>query len=509
MKCTACDQIWHNSCANLKGNLSKSTVDQLDHWQCPWCFTCPFQPPKKHKSISTGKVLSETVFSDAVITQIEETIKSSLAVQSTELLTSIRSDLDKLSQGVKTFAQNIQPHAQEEQGTDLNVQECDASTASIKQDIAPPRCNAFSVYEENFVSDEQAAGLVAFFDEEEFNIKGSRKVVSYGESHHYKGSTGSERPIPEALIPLIDKIKNDMRLQYDLNQVLVNKYENSATLLPHSDDEGSIKPDSSIFTVSLGSSGKIEFSHMSSGDKQELAVEPNSLYSMTRQSQKFYKHHVLPNNSDNVRYSITLRCVHWTNFNSTYAVGDSNFGGLEFGSGRGKVGTATPGFRDWAACVKDIIPTKCAPYRNVVVMCGTNDLKINNNNVLETYQVLKGKVEQIREVNQHGNIFVCPVLPSRDLAMNQRINEFNRLLFHYLQQSNLRVNFVHGFNEFAVHGILKDTLHDKRTPRDILHINGKGYSILVRLIKQAIFSVKKSKNTSATGRLYSRVLSPS
>ena len=35
------------------------------------------------------------------------------------------SDLDKLSQGVKTFAQNIQPHAQEEQGTDLNVQGCD------------------------------------------------------------------------------------------------------------------------------------------------------------------------------------------------------------------------------------------------------------------------------------------------------------------------------------------------------------------------------------------------
>ena len=87
-------------------------------------------------------------------------------------------------------------------------------------------------------------------------------------------------------------------------------------------------------------------------------------------------------------------------------------------SGRCKVGTATPGFRDWAACVKDIKPTKCAPFRNVVVMCGTNDLKINDNNVLETYKILEGKVEQIREVNQHGNIFVFPVLPSRDLAMN-------------------------------------------------------------------------------------------
>ena len=158
--------------------------------------------------------------------------------------------------------------------------------------------------------------------------------------------------------------------------------------------------------------------------------------------------------------------------------------------------------------MKDIVPTKCASYRNVVIMCGTNDLKNNKNDVLGTYKVLKGKIEQIRSVNEHGNIFVCPVLPSRDLAINQRINEFNRYLFHDLQQSNLGVNFVHGFNEFAAHGVLKDTLHDKRTPKDVLHINVRGYSILVRLIKQAIFSVKKSKKTSTTGRLYSHVVRP-
>ena len=28
LKCTACDQMWHNSCANLKGNLPKSTLQQ-------------------------------------------------------------------------------------------------------------------------------------------------------------------------------------------------------------------------------------------------------------------------------------------------------------------------------------------------------------------------------------------------------------------------------------------------------------------------------------------------
>ena len=227
-----------------------------------------------------------------------------------------------------------------------------------------------------------------------------------------------------------------MKLQYDLNQVLVNKYESAAALPSHSDNKGSIKPESSIFTVSLGSSGKIQFSNVISGGEQELTVEPNSLYAMTSQSQNFFKHQVLRNASNNVRYSITLRCVHWTNFNSTYVIGDSNFGGIEFGSGRGKVGNASPGFRDWAACVKNTVPSKCASYRNVVVMCGTNDLKNNQNNHLETYKVLKGKIEQIRSVNEHGNVFVCPVLPSRDLAINQRINDFNKYLFHDLQQSN-------------------------------------------------------------------------
>ena len=127
---------------------------------------------------------------------------------------------------------------------------------------------------------------------------------------------------------------------------------------------------------------------------------------------------------------------------------------------------------------------------------------------LETYKVLKWKIEQIRSVNELENVFVCPVLPYRDLAINQRINEFNRYLFHDLQQRNLGVNSVHGCNEFAAHGIFKDTLHGKRTHRDVLHINAKGYTIIVRLIKQAIFSVTKSKNKSTTGRLYSHVVRP-
>ena len=34
---------------------------------------------------------------------------------------------------------------------------------------------------------------------------------------------GPEKPIPEALTWFIEKVKSTMKLQYDLNQVLVNK----------------------------------------------------------------------------------------------------------------------------------------------------------------------------------------------------------------------------------------------------------------------------------------------
>ena len=192
-----------------------------------------------------------------------------MTAQNAELLTSICSDLDKLSKGITEFAKNS--HGHETKGTEGLRQEHDASISSVKHDIVPPQCDAFSSYKDNFVSEEQAADLIKFFDSEELKVEGSRKVASYGERYHYKGSTGFEKPIPEALTCLIEKVKSTMKLQYDLNQVLVNKYESAAALPSHrySDNEGSIKPESSIFTVSLGSSGKIEVSNVISGGEQE------------------------------------------------------------------------------------------------------------------------------------------------------------------------------------------------------------------------------------------------
>ena len=88
-----------------------------------------------------------------------------------------------------------------------------------------------------------------------------------------------------------------------------------------------------------------------------------------------------------------------------------------------------------------------------------------------------------------------------------QIYQFNRYLFDDLLQSNLRVNIVYGFNEFVDcrDGLLRQELHDQRTADDVLHINGRGYCILVRLMKHALFSVKRGKGKFTNGRLYSNV----
>ena len=56
--CTNCKQSWHNTCANLKGTITKPVVDSIQKsWQCPWCWNCPFPRPSKHKQAKNDQSL--------------------------------------------------------------------------------------------------------------------------------------------------------------------------------------------------------------------------------------------------------------------------------------------------------------------------------------------------------------------------------------------------------------------------------------------------------------------
>ena len=89
------------------------------------------------------------------------------------------------------------------------------------------------------------------------------------------------------------------------------------------------------------------------------------------------------------------------------------------------MGQATPGVRLWAATVEDIDPMLCVGYRNVVIMEGTNNLKLDKldeNGIVDLYKKYKTKIAQIRKYNPRCKLMVCPVLPTKSHKINHKIN---------------------------------------------------------------------------------------
>ncbi|KAL5252975.1 hypothetical protein ACHWQZ_G015666 [Mnemiopsis leidyi] len=308
-----------------------------------------------------------------------------------------------------------------------------------------------------------------------------------------------------------------------INSILINKYEGSNSYLPkHSDREATIHPESSIFTLSLGQRCVVKFTERLTGMEVTQTCPNRSLYTMSRRSQEVYDHEIeqgsLP---DGIRYSLTFRSVSWMNKNSTSLHGDSNTRFLRFGSNkRGTFGEQMPGQKFWAPKIRDIDPVSCMGYSNVVLLCGINDIKESHikceKDVADCYAELKLKIKQIKLLSPSTKaVFVCQLLPTKDLTLNRKVNDFNKLLHFDLFPNCKDVEFVEGFGQFVCNRVLAAELSmhfDRLGRHDMLHLNRAGGRVLASLIKQSIFhrfhgGVDKRRHTGrVNGRLYSNVV---
>lgn len=360
---------------------------------------------------------------------------------------------------------------------------------------------------QNYVSIEELEKITQFIDTVGFAQEKGHETAMFGETYKYMGANSKCLPIPDVLKELIGKLNQDFTdgSQNQLNSCLINRYVgNQSHIAEHSDNEFWINPTSSIFTLALGSTRTIRFKDTKSGTELEYESNHNSLYSMTRDSQNFFRHRIDPEVSpnDEIRISLTFRSTHWTYLNSTCFVGDSNFKKVEFGSGKGKMGAYQPGVNTRCYTIEDFDPLKCLSYKNVVLMMGTNNLRSRDMNsrekIRELFCLYKSKIKLIQMLNKKCNIFVCPVLPTKLAVVNSKIFYFNTLLRSDLTQSSFGVTIVDGLELFLdSRGQLNS---DLAYPGDDLHINGDGASMLVKLIKDCIFreKVKKGKFANRT-----------
>ena len=95
------------------------------------------------------------------------------------------------------------------------------------------------------------------------------------------------------------------------------------------------------------------------------------------------------------------------------------------------------------------------------------------------------------------------VLPTKSHEINRRVNIFNKFLVDDLIQCDLNVVLVDGFLKF----LDKQTnmLSPSLSRDDKLHLNGKGVSVLVGLIKDSIFKSRRY-NVINSPRLYSNTI---
>ena len=217
---------------------------------------------------------------------------------------------------------------------------------------------------------------------------------------------------------------------------------------------------------------------------------------MTKCSQALYTHQIMDVETCSERYSITMRHVDSKNKRSTVLIGDSNTKPVLFGAGKGLVGENYPGQRVKASKIRDIDPMSCVDFANIIIMCGTNDLrpteiKGNPNEYINNLVCcLHEKVEQISLLCK-AKIFYMPVLPTRDPTMNRFVTEFNRVVYNSEFRHRLNIHMPPLYS-FLDHTRLLDIKFTRNG--DCHHLGDVGLKKLVRVIKDAIYFREREVN---------------
>ncbi len=262
-------------------------------------------------------------------------------------------------------------------------------------------------------------------------------------------------------------------------------------MFSYSDDEPVILADSKIITLSFGSERSIVFKqiHDPNSDETVLSPKPNSMYTMTRSSQAWYKHGI-PKTKEQTheRFSITLRTVSSKFSRSILLMGDSNTKDVIFGSGKGFVGESFPGRRVKAAHVDQIDPVACIGFAHIVLACGTNNMRIENPSsrcpTPQIVETLMHKIAQIKKLCPNCTITVMPVLPSRLPKMNANIVRYNELVDRMLSRSFPDIGFP-SMQDFLDSKNLLSTKYSR--DNNPIHLSERGIAKFVSVMKYRVY----------------------
>lgn len=336
------------------------------------------------------------------------------------------------------------------------------------------------------------------------SISTQRDVHYVGDyDYKYTGGEHAKAPIPEPYQKIINKAK-ELYPGEEFNSILTSRYKNGSMFCPpHSDDEKAIKPHSHILTFSIGATRDMMFIRRAvegnDGETVSVSLPHNSLLASTRQSQSYWRHSIPSDDSTDIRYSLTIRCIDPHYLKSTIIFGDSNTKHLKFGNEQGTFGSWMPGKRVKAQNIKSLPEIEdIHPYQNIVIHVGVNDI-CNGLSPDEYMNKLRDKCSQIHNVYPSTRILLSPILPTRLHQLNERIWDINERI---VTLSKTHHNLVLMDNSiFADKNNFLRSDYASYYTSDNVHLGSAGIRALANSIKSYVFrrnpSITRSMNYSS------------
>ncbi len=137
----------------------------------------------------------------------------------------------------------------------------------------------------------------------------ARMTACYGETYDESGVDYEIKPMHELLNPLCEAIGK--RLKFKPTNCLLNYYnDGKSTMGFHSDTISNLENGTGIAIVSLGAERELTFRHIENLDLKHTYLLPHgSLFYMTQDTQRHWKHAVKKAAVDSPRISLTFRRI--------------------------------------------------------------------------------------------------------------------------------------------------------------------------------------------------------
>lgn len=137
----------------------------------------------------------------------------------------------------------------------------------------------------------------------------ARLTASFGAAYNYSQITYPDKPMPEQIEILCDKI-ND-RFGFKPNNCLINFYPNGdSTMGFHSDQIDILAENTGVAIISLGDTRILRFRKIENRDETfDYELPSGSLIYMPQEIQKIFQHSIPKSNTANGRMSLTFRKI--------------------------------------------------------------------------------------------------------------------------------------------------------------------------------------------------------